>query len=87
MSETFLRMSENLLMTLNLHFTYKEIELQKVYLLKIVSVQSDHLRNLKARLFSISNSYLFVHGVVQKPRIGNILFQVLCIMQKTNNAS
>ena len=64
-------------MTLNLHFTYKETEVQKIYLLKIVSVQSDHLKNLKARLFFRSNSYLFVHGVVQKPRIGNILLQVL----------
>lgn len=64
-------------MTLNLHFIYTETELQKAYLLKILSVQSDPLKNLKARLFFISNSYLFVHGVVQKPRIGNILFQVL----------
>lgn len=63
-------------MTLNLHFIYTETELQKLTCLKFYHFD-DPLKNLKARLFFTSNSYLFVHGVVQKPRIGNILFQVL----------
>lgn len=54
----------------NLHFAYKESELQKIYLLKITPAQWPFKNAIKVKCFPKSNLCLLVQRVSQKSGIG-----------------